>query len=100
MFTAKNNYFRASLFLLILILLFLTLGAGAFHNHCDPGCHDDCPACIWLINYSSQAIPAAIFVFLGLSLSLEVFLYVYTPPTFIAKSYRAFRYLRSPPLSA
>lgn len=99
MFTAKNNYFKGSLFLLVFIFLFLTLGAEVFHHHCCPGCHDDCPACIWLINFSLFT-PAAIFACQTRVLNLETFLCAYTPPAFITKSYQAFLYLRSPPLSA
>ena len=50
MFVLKNNNFKIILFLAVFIFLFLTIGAEFFHNHSDSEFHNDCPACIWLIN--------------------------------------------------
>ena len=95
MLASKNNYFKSILSIIAIIFLFLTVGAQFLHNHSDSDFHNDCPACKWLLN--SVVTFSVILIFLGLFLSLEVFL-LYIPQVFITKSYRVFQYLRSPPI--
>ena len=91
----KNNYFKFILFFVIFVFLFLTLGEELCHNHSDVDFHRDCPACNW--QNISIVCPIGFLLF---SLAFLNFKPDFAPAQiFISKSYQAFRYLRSPPLS-
>lgn len=89
----KNRCIKIILFFVVFVFLFLTLGAQFFHNHSDSEFHQDCPACIWLIN--AVFIFSVFLILFGLLLSSKVF-FNYLQIVF-PKSYQASQYLRSPP---
>lgn len=93
MFSSRDNYFKFTLFSVIFVFLFLTLGTQFFHNHSDSEFHQDCPVCIWLIN--AVFIFSVFLILFGLLLNSKVnfgYLQIVFP-----KSYKASLYLRSPP---
>ena len=95
MVALRDSWFKFILFLVGLIFLFLTLGAGFCHNHNDADFHKNCPACIW----QSISIIFSISFFLFSLIFLRFKPSFYSVQIFTSKTYQVF-HLRSPPLSA
>jgi len=95
MLVSKSNYFKSILLFIVIIFIFLSIGTEFLHNHSDSEFHNDCPACIWLINLVFifsffLVLPGAFLRFEHFSLNVR--------QIFISKSYQAFQRLRSPPI--
>ena len=90
----RSNYFKSILLLIVIIFIFLSVGVEFLHNHSDSEFHNDCPACIWLINlvfifFVFLLLPGILLRFGHISLN---FLRI-----FISKTYQALQRPRSPP---
>jgi len=94
MFVPGNKYFRNTLLFVVVIFIFLSVGAEFLHNHSDSEFHNDCLACAWLINLIfvlsvSLLLPGILLRFEHIPLNIL--------RIFISKTYQALQRLRSPP---
>ena len=94
MLVPRSNCFKSILLSIAIIFIFLFVGAEFLHNHSDSEFHNDCPACVWLINL--VFILSISFFIPGIFLRSEQ-ISLNTHRIFISKSNRAFQHLRSPP---
>jgi len=94
MLFSKSNYFKGTLFCIVVIFIFLSVGIEFLHNHNDSEFHNDCSACIWLIN--SISILSIFVLLFGIFLRFE-HISLFTLQIFISKSYQPSQHLRSPP---